>query len=75
MSEVSIIKHLKIRAGFNDISGVLVTTRSDREFRNLGSLLLQRKTISIRKRSEIEPAKGVAGRKGGGGDRSTAVPK
>ena len=66
MSEVSITKHLKIRAGLSGISGVLVTTRSDRRFRNLGSLHLQRKAISIRKRNETEPAKGRAGRKGGG---------
>ena len=43
MSEVSIIKPLKIRAGFNDISGVLVMTRSDRKSRNLGNLHLQGK--------------------------------
>jgi len=30
MSEVSMIKPLKLRVGFNDISGVLVTTRTDR---------------------------------------------
>ncbi len=45
MSEVSIIKSLKIRAGFNDISGVLVTTRSDRKSRNLGSLRLPERDI------------------------------
>jgi hypothetical protein len=46
MSEVSITRHLTIRAGFGDISGVLVTTRSDRKFRNLSEGLLWREALA-----------------------------
>ena len=43
MDEVSIARHLKIRAVFSDISGVLVMTRSDRRYGNLGSPRLTRR--------------------------------